>query len=134
LLLFLGALVTASSAFGQVLNSASSQNEMEPQNEMESMGMPMPTEPLGIEHTRNGSGTSWLPDASPMQGLMTQRGAWSLMLHANAFVHYITAGGDRGDDEFGRIDWIRGMFGRIDIGARPLPTSSRQSRATKCSL
>jgi len=112
LLLFLGVLAGASSALGQVLDSASSQNEMEPMN------MPMTAEPLGIEHTRNGSGTSWLPDASPMQGLMTRRGEWSLMLHANAFVHYIKAGGDRGDDQFGSINWIMGMAQRSAAGGQ----------------
>ena len=87
------------------------------------MQMPMPSghehqimavleNPLGIDHTRDGSGTSWLPDASPMQGLMRQRGSWMLRLHGNAFVQYIEAGGDRGDHQFGSINWVMGMAQR----------------------
>ena len=34
------------------------------------MHMTMQEAPLGIGHVRDGSGTSWLPDASPMDGLM----------------------------------------------------------------
>jgi hypothetical protein len=74
--------------------------------------MPMPELPLGIDHTRDASGTSWLPDASPMQGLMRPRGSWMLMLHGNAFVQYIEAGSDRGDRQFGSINWIMGMAQR----------------------
>src|ERR1041385_3313472 len=66
----------------------------------------MPENPLGIDHTRDGSGTSWLPDASPMEGSMRQRGPWMLMLHGNGFLQDIKAVGDRGDDQFGSINWI----------------------------
>src|SRR5688500_7957984 len=51
--------------------------------------MATPVNPLGVDHVRDGSGTSWLPDASPMQGQMRRRGTWMLMLHGNAFVQYI---------------------------------------------
>src|SRR5262245_44357944 len=33
---------------------------------------------------REGSGTSWLPDASPIYALHTQKSGWMLMLHGNA--------------------------------------------------
>ena len=72
----------------------------------------MPENPLGIDHTRDRSGTSWLPDASPMQGHMWHRGSWMLMLHGNAFVQYIETGGDRGDGQFGSINWVMGMAQR----------------------
>lgn len=74
--------------------------------------MPTPELPLGIDHARDASGTSWLPDASPMQGLMRPRGSWKLMLHGNAFVQYIEAGSDRGDRQLGSINWIMGMAQR----------------------
>ena len=72
----------------------------------------MPANPLGVGQTRDGSGTSWLPDASPMQGFMRHHGSWMLMLHANAFVQYIDAGSDRGDRQFGSINWVMGMAQR----------------------
>lgn len=68
--------------------------------------------PLGIPRTREGSGTAWLPDASPMNAVHGQAGAWELMLHANAFVQYIHQGGERGRDQFGSINWAMGMARR----------------------
>jgi hypothetical protein len=38
---------------------------------------------------REGSGTAWLPDASPMAALHKTSGAWALMLHGNGFIQYI---------------------------------------------
>ncbi|HYT73544.1 MAG TPA: hypothetical protein VEL79_02245 [Vicinamibacterales bacterium] len=76
------------------------------------MSMPMPENPLGIADTRDGSGTSWLPDASPMQGAMRHSGPWMLMLHGNAFVQFTKTGSDRGDDQFGSTNWIMGMAQR----------------------
>src|SRR5690349_6772491 len=80
--------------------------------------MAMPENPLGIDHTRDGSGTSWLPDASPMQGLMRQYGSWMVMLHGNAFVQYIDAGSDRGDQQLGSINWIMPMAQRSLAGGQ----------------
>jgi hypothetical protein len=80
--------------------------------------MPMPENPLGIDHTRDGSGTSWLPDASPMQGLMVQRGAWIFMLHSNVFVQFIKTGSDRGDEQFGSVNWVMGMAQRSLAGGQ----------------
>ncbi|HET7275872.1 MAG TPA: hypothetical protein VFI91_11960 [Longimicrobiaceae bacterium] len=70
--------------------------------------------PLGIPQTREGSGTSWLPDASPMYAIHSQAGPWSLMLHGNLFLQYINQGSERGDEQFGSINWVMGM------GKRPL--------------
>lgn len=67
---------------------------------------------LGIPQTREGSGTSWLPDATPMHAVHGQAGAWSLMLHGQAFLQYIDEGSDRGDDQLGSINWIMGMARR----------------------
>ena len=66
----------------------------------------------GIPMTRDGSGTSWLPDESPMYALRRQSGRWMLMLHANAFVQYFKETGDRGSDQFGSINWLMGMAHR----------------------
>lgn len=37
---------------------------------------------------RNGSGTGWLPDESPLYAYMTNAGAWHLMFHGAAFLRY----------------------------------------------
>ena len=48
---------------------------------------------------REGSGTTWLPDSSPMYGRMKQRGAWQLMEMGMATVEYSDAGGKRGESQ-----------------------------------
>jgi len=49
--------------------------------------------------TREGSGTSWQPDATPMLGLHFQQGEWSLMAHALVNAIYDRQTGPRGDDK-----------------------------------
>jgi YHS domain-containing protein len=61
---------------------------------------------------REGSGTSWLPDITPMYALHWQRGAWQYMAHENVFVQFLDDSGDRGHDQFGSINWIMGMAQR----------------------
>ena len=61
---------------------------------------------------REGSGTAWLPDMTPMYAIHGQRGAWQLMLHENAFMQYLRESGDRGDDQVGSINWLMGMAQR----------------------
>ena len=102
----------------------------QPDSQQGGMQMPMPPaghdshqmtsmeNPLGIGMARDGSGTSWLPDESPMQGVMRHQGAWMLMLHGNAFLQYIKTGTDRGDDQFGSVNWIMGMAQRPAAGGQ----------------
>lgn len=61
---------------------------------------------------REGSGTSWLPDTTPMYAIHWQRGPWQLMAHGNGFVQFLSESGERGDDQFGSINWIMGMAQR----------------------
>jgi YHS domain-containing protein len=61
---------------------------------------------------REGSGTAWLPDESPMYAVHSMKGPWTLMFHGNAFLQYLTESGNRGDDQFGSINWIMGMAER----------------------
>jgi hypothetical protein len=75
-----------------------------------------PAGPLGLPREREGSGTSWLPDASPMHALHGQAGEWNLMLHGNLFLQYISQGSDRGGDEIGSINWVMGMARRPLLG------------------
>jgi YHS domain-containing protein len=61
---------------------------------------------------REGSGTAWLPDDTPMYAIHWQRGAWQLMAHENAFLQFLHESGERGDDQVGSINWIMGMAQR----------------------
>ena len=61
--------------------------------------------PLGISHARMGSGTSWLPDSSPMHATHKMWGDWTAMIHGVAFAQYDNQGSKRGDSQFGIIDW-----------------------------
>src|SRR5262249_46262250 len=67
---------------------------------------------------REGSGTSWLPDRTPMYAIHWQRGEWQLMAHENAFIQFLHESGDRGDDQFGSINWVMGMAQRKVGNAR----------------
>ena len=71
-----------------------------------------------MQTSRDGSGTSWLPDTTPMYAIHWQRGEWQLMAHGNAFVQFLSESGDRGDDQAGSINWIMGMAQRrVGAGA-----------------
>jgi hypothetical protein len=67
---------------------------------------------------RNGSGTGWSPDASPMYGVMVEKPLWSHMFHYNIFARYnnqdFTSKGSRGDEDFDIPTWF--MF----MGQRPV--------------
>lgn len=65
--------------------------------------------PLGIERARDGSGTSWLPDASPMFAVMARAGGWHFMLHDNLFVGWDAFSGERGVARMVGIGWVMGM-------------------------
>ncbi len=71
---------------------------------------------LGIPMSRDGSGTSWLPDASPMLANHFAAGAWDFMFHYRAFVYYDRQNdadqARRGDDQFGSVNWAMLMAGR----------------------
>lgn len=65
---------------------------------------------------RNGSGTSWLPDASPMYGVMLHDGKWMYMLHGSVWFRYtkqdVFNKGTRGGDKFDAPNWFMGMAQR----------------------
>src|SRR6476646_1379850 len=60
--------------------------------------------------SREGSGTSWLPDSSPMYGRMFMLGQDMLMLHGAIFPRYTNVSTRRGDDRIDAPNWIMGMF------------------------
>src|SRR3954463_3482667 len=78
---------------------------------------------LNLPMNRNGSGTGWLPDASPMYGYMFHRPKWMYMLHGNLFLRYnnqdFTNKGSRGDSKFDAPDWVMFM-GQRQVGKNGL--------------
>lgn len=78
---------------------------------------------LNLPMQRNGSGTSWLPDASPMYGLMFHSKKWMYMLHGNIALRYtkqdIGDQGSRGGDKFDAPNWFMFM-GQRKVGKKGL--------------
>lgn len=72
---------------------------------------------------RNGSGTGWLPDSTPMYGYMFHAKKWMFMAHGNIFARYtnqdIFNKGSRDDDKFDAINWFMFM-GQRQVGKRGL--------------
>ena len=73
--------------------------------------------------SRNGSGTGWLPDNSPMYGYMKHTAKWMYMFHGNIFLRYnsqdIGNKGSRGDSKFDAPNWFMGM-GQTKVGGKGL--------------
>jgi hypothetical protein len=74
--------------------------------------MSMPSPPLAIGEARDGSGTSWLPDNTPLAGTMKHGKTWMLMAHWNLFGQFIKTTGLNGDQQAGSINWGMGMASR----------------------
>lgn len=81
----------------------------------EGMKMEMMNSPfsLHLPMQRHGSGTGWLPDASPMYGNMLHSPKWMYMLHGNLFIRYnnqdIFNNGTRGGRKVDAPNWIMFM-------------------------
>jgi hypothetical protein len=76
----------------------------------------MPAAPLGIPHARMGSGTSWIPDASPIREYAGMAGPWMLMAHGDVNLYYDHQGTTRGDDQVGSANWLMLMAMRDAAG------------------
>ena len=78
---------------------------------------------LNLPMNRNGSGTAWLPDASPMYGQMYHASKWMFMLHGNLFARYnhqdFTNKGSRGGDKIDAPNWLMFM-GQRKVGRKGL--------------
>jgi hypothetical protein len=61
---------------------------------------------------REASGTSWVPESSPMQGLMKHSGAWQGMVHGYVDGVYNSQGGPRGDTQGYSQSMIMAMASR----------------------
>jgi hypothetical protein len=78
---------------------------------------------LNLPMNRNGSGTGWLPDASPMYGYMLHSKKWMYMFHGNVFIRYTSQDignkGTRGDAKVDAPNWFMAM-GQRKVGSRGL--------------
>jgi hypothetical protein len=94
------------------------------QHEMDSVSAPMTNAySLNLPMNRNGSGTGWLMDKSPMYGYMMHSKKWMWMVHGNIFVRHTSQDigdrGTRGDSKTDVPNWLMAM-GQRRIGERGL--------------
>lgn len=94
-------------------------------HEMDSAMMPPMSHAysLNLPMNRNGSGTGWLTDTSPMYGYMIHSKKWMFMFHGNIFVRYnnqdIENKGSRGDTKVDAPNWFMAM-GQRKVGRKGL--------------
>lgn len=85
---------------------------------------------------RASSGTSAEPNSTPIPMLMTTKGEWTLMFHANVFVLDQQQSSARGGDKFFSTNWFMGMAqhklgpgtftGRLMLSLEPATVSERR--------
>lgn len=84
--------------------------------DMQGKDMMSSSQSKNLPMNRDGSGTSWLPDASPMYGIMLNSGKWGYMLHGNIDFRYTKQDlfnkGSRGGGKLDAPNWFMGMAQR----------------------
>lgn len=69
-----------------------------------------------ISMNRDGSGTSWVPDETPVYAYMPNTGKWMTMIHGSFFARYnnqdLFKQGSRGGKKFDDPDWLMAMTQR----------------------
>jgi hypothetical protein len=74
--------------------------------------------PVGVSMERMGSGTTWIPDAVTLPSRRRMLGDWMLMAHGFVFAQYDKQSGERGDDQFGSLNWAMLMATHDFAGGR----------------
>ena len=74
--------------------------------------------PLGISMERMGSGTTWIPDAVTLPSRRRMLGDWMFMAHGFVFGQYDHQSGERGDEQWGSLNWVMLMATRDFAGGR----------------
>ncbi|MGI4744055.1 MAG: hypothetical protein ACRYG7_53580 [Janthinobacterium lividum] len=107
---------------------------VKPESNLDNMGGSMRDMDMGrpmshaysrhLPMSRNGSGTAWQPDQTPMYMWMHHKGPWMLMYHGSAFGRYTSQNlnHDNGRGHANRVDgpnWLMTMAQR-QVGARGL--------------
>src|SRR5262250_2979189 len=106
-----GLFLFASAAIAQHSDSGSppraDQETSEHEHEhYQSTGMVMSEDPLQLGMSREGSGTAWQPDSTPVHGHHFMIGDWMLMLHYNIIAGYDAQTSSRGDHQFMSVNWV----------------------------
>lgn len=90
---------------------------------MDSMQMMSHSFSRNLPMNRNGSGTSWQPDSTPIYAYMMHVGKWNFMFHGSVYLRYtyqdINKVGKRGDKRFDAPNWFM-LMGQRNIGKRGL--------------
>src|SRR5205814_1530688 len=60
--------------------------------------------------SRESSGSSWVPDSTPIYGRMLMFGPDMLMLHGGIFPRYVNTNTRRGDDRIDAPNWFMAMY------------------------
>jgi len=74
--------------------------------------------PAGVSMERMGSGTTWIPDAVTLPSRRRMIDDWMIMAHGFVFAEYDNQSGERGDDQFGSLNWGMLMATRDIAGGR----------------
>jgi hypothetical protein len=74
--------------------------------------------PAGVSMERMGSGTTWIPDAVTLPSRNRMLHEWMIMTHGFVFAQYDHQSGERGDDQFGSLNWVMLMATRDVAGGR----------------
>ncbi|MFT3932756.1 MAG: hypothetical protein QM726_03995 [Chitinophagaceae bacterium] len=111
------------------MKHAPAKDSMQMDMDMDMDGMDMSNNAMGhafslnLPMSRNGSGTGWLPDASPMYGSMFHAKKWMYMLHGNLFLRYnkqdLFNQGSRGNQKWDAPNWLMFM-GQRQVGKNGL--------------
>jgi hypothetical protein len=102
------------------LTSAALAQSQQPAGDAHQHHDPTP-QTLTVPHEREGSGTSWLPDATPLYAIHRSFGGWDTMFHGIAFLQYLHDERPRGHEQFGSINWLmasasrRGAHGALTL-------------------
>ena len=137
-LIFIAAIAAAAPQSSGVQEGPGMDHSQMPGMQMDHAG-PMSVQPENfieeiVGHTT--SGTSAEPNSTPVSMLMTKRGPWMLMFHANVFVLNEQQSSARGADRFFSTSWFmpmaqrklgRGIFtARVMLSAEPATISDRR--------
>ena len=102
----------------------SMRDHMMTEDTMDNEGMLMTNSySLNLPMNRNGSGTSWLPDSSPMYMYMMGNSKNSWVIHGDIFIRYnnqdLFSAGSRGGIKWDAVTMLAGMYNRR-VGPRGL--------------
>lgn len=90
---------------------------------MDSISMMSHSFSRNLSMNRNGSGTSWQPDSTPIYAYMAHAGKWNFMFHGSIYLRYTyqdaNKAGKRGDKKLDAPNWFM-LVGQRNIGKRGL--------------